>query len=268
MSQSPSAPGADDRSGAAAGYRAGWSAITRLLRRGYSWSGHERNVALLNLGDGTFADVSAVAGFEQDDDGRSLVRVDWDGDGDEDVFVSNRTGPRVRFLRNDAPARGRLLALGLEGPPGNPDGIGARVELELAGGGRRVASVRAGEGFLAQSTRWLHVALGEARVEALLVRWPDGEWSFVPNRDLLDSPASKGNALDPVAVVLLGLKKTASVEHAAQNRTGRTATLRIMEPIVLGSAFPRFQGSRVPLFQGSKVLEVVNPGTLELWNCV
>jgi CheY-like chemotaxis protein/tetratricopeptide (TPR) repeat protein len=46
------------------------------------------------------------------------------------------------------------------------------------------------------------------------LRWPDGEWSFRPNRDLVES-AAKGNALDPVAVVLLGLKKTASIEEGA-----------------------------------------------------
>jgi len=46
------------------------------------------------------------------------------------------------------------------------------------------------------------------------LRWPDGEWRYRPNRELIDS-ASKGNALDPVAVVFLGLKKTGSVEGAA-----------------------------------------------------
>src|SRR5262249_5570058 len=46
------------------------------------------------------------------------------------------------------------------------------------------------------------------------LRWPDGSWSYRPNRDLLE--ATKGNALDPVAVVFLGLRKTASLEQAGR----------------------------------------------------
>ncbi len=44
------------------------------------------------------------------------------------------------------------------------------------------------------------------------LRWDDGAWSFRPNRDLLDR--AKGNVLDPVAVVFLGLRRTANLEDA------------------------------------------------------
>src|SRR5262249_47065821 len=58
------------------------------------------------------------------------------------------------------------------------------------------------------------------------LRWPDGTWEYRPNRDLLD--ATKGNALDPVAVVFLGLRKTATLEAAAravQPLSGRQVAL-------------------------------------------
>ena len=42
-------------------YQDAWAAVSRLMDSGASWSGHERNCAYLNLGDGRFADVSAVA---------------------------------------------------------------------------------------------------------------------------------------------------------------------------------------------------------------
>jgi CheY-like chemotaxis protein len=59
------------------------------------------------------------------------------------------------------------------------------------------------------------------------LRWPDGSWSYRPNRELLDS-AAKGNALDPVAVVFLGLRKTATPEtstDAVAALEGRRVTL-------------------------------------------
>jgi DNA-binding response OmpR family regulator len=46
------------------------------------------------------------------------------------------------------------------------------------------------------------------------LRWPDGSWAFRPNRDLLE--AAKGNALDPVAVVFLGLRRTSTPEQAGR----------------------------------------------------
>src|SRR5215470_3874734 len=58
------------------------------------------------------------------------------------------------------------------------------------------------------------------------LRWPDGTWEYRPNRDLLD--ATKGNALDPVAVVFLGLRKSATIEVAAravQPLSGRQVAL-------------------------------------------
>ena len=58
------------------------------------------------------------------------------------------------------------------------------------------------------------------------LRWPDGTWEYRPNRDLLD--ATKGNALDPVAVVFLGLRKSATLEAAAravQPLSGRLVAL-------------------------------------------
>ena len=38
-----------------------------------------------------------------------------------------------------------------------------------------VRTVRAGDGFLAQSSKWLHFGLGDCdRLARVLVRWPDG----------------------------------------------------------------------------------------------
>ena len=73
----------------------------RLLSQGKSWSGYERNCCFLNTGSQRFACISATSGLDFQDDGRAVVQVDWDQDGDLDLWISNRTAPRLRFLKNN-----------------------------------------------------------------------------------------------------------------------------------------------------------------------
>lgn len=161
-------------------YVKGWLAANRLMREGWSWSGGERNCAFLNTRGPRFADVSAASGFAYPDDARAGASIDWDEDGALDFVVSNRTGPRVRILLNRERGDHGALALQLVGTRGHPSAIGARVEVELARSSpeaapeRRVASRRAGEGYLAQSSAWLHFGLGASAVERVRVLWPGG----------------------------------------------------------------------------------------------
>lgn len=144
------------------------------MRSGYSWSGHERNNCFFNLGDGTFSDVSYLSGLGFTDDGRGAAVVDWDGDGDLDVWLQSRA-PRLRFMRNEYAGPNRSLAIRLVGTQSNRDAVGARAELRLTGGRRLLRTVRAGVNYSAQGSRWLHFGLGEeGAVEGLSVRWPSG----------------------------------------------------------------------------------------------
>lgn len=155
-----------------------------MMRQGIPLSGNERNVCFLNLGRtdaaksaagvSRFATASGISGMDFADDARGLAIVDWDFDGDLDLWLINRTGPQVRFLRNDlAPGRHHFLAIKLEGVQCNRDAIGARVEVLLPDGEKLIETLRAGEGFLSQSSKWLHFGLGEARaVQRVTVRWP------------------------------------------------------------------------------------------------
>jgi len=161
-------------------YVNGWLAANRLMRQGWSWSGGERNCAFLNTRGPRFADVSAASGFAFPDDGRAGASIDWDEDGALDFVTSNRTGPRVRILLNRQRGEHGALALQLVGTRGHASAIGARVEVELARSSpdappeQRVASRRAGEGYLAQSSAWLHFGLGSSAVERVRVLWPGG----------------------------------------------------------------------------------------------
>ena len=167
-----------------------------MLRDGVSQSGYERNCCFLNTGAARFANISAAAGLDHIGDGRAYALVDWDHDGDSDLWATNRNSPRVQFLRNNSSSDHHFLALKLEGngTTTNRDAIGARVEVLVRGpwsvvrgptGGhnpttnhepRLVRTLRAGEGFLGQSSKWIHFGLGgHDQIDRLIVHWPGGE---------------------------------------------------------------------------------------------
>ncbi|HAY80327.1 MAG TPA: hypothetical protein DCY79_11020 [Planctomycetaceae bacterium] len=171
MSQSPVSEELTDD------YSAGWSQILDLINSGGSWSGHERNCCFLNTGQPRFANASAVTGFDFLDDSRAIAPVDWDHDGDLDLWLVGRTGPRLRFIRNDAQQAGKqhFLALHLTGTACNRDAIGAQLQIQN-GDKTLLRTVRAGDGYLGQGSKWLHVGLGDAeQVDSVSVLWPGGQ---------------------------------------------------------------------------------------------
>ena len=174
MSQSPLEL-TDRRQGAA--YLQAIDRWSRLVQAGGSHSGHERNCAFLNTPGGRFADISAISGLDFLDDARAVAPVDWDHDGDLDLWLSNRTAPQVRLLRNDAADKTSSIAFRLVGRSVNRDAIGSRVELFLAGNTTpQVRLLSAGVGFLAQGSKWVHFGLGDAtEIDRAVVHWPGGE---------------------------------------------------------------------------------------------
>jgi len=140
-------------------YRAAWAAAFDLAHRGHAWDGFERNAFFLNCGAGHFVDASAATGLDFIDDGRSFAIFDYDGDGDADLIIRNRTGPQVRLLRNEIGHRNPSLAIRLTATHGNRDAIGARIEVETPSG-KRVRFLGCGSGFLAQHSKELVFGLG------------------------------------------------------------------------------------------------------------
>jgi peroxiredoxin len=205
-----------------ASYELGWVAVHRMLREGKSWSGREEDCSYWNTGDGRFANVSAVTGLDLPDDGRAAARVDWDLDGKTDLVLSERNSPRVRVFVNRAPSKHRSIDLLLRGKTCNRDAIGARVEVELADGGKRIDTLRAGEGYLAQSSKWLHFGLGQDGVAKVRVRWPGSrdfeEFSGVEagGKFILEqsSGAAKRWSATPIELATKSAEPFASTERA------------------------------------------------------
>tara|TARA_Y100001933_G_scaffold7427_2_gene6646 strand:+ start:714 stop:2879 length:2166 start_codon:yes stop_codon:yes gene_type:complete len=150
---------------------------------------------------GKFANISGSGGFDLPDDGRSIATADWDQDGDIDLWISNRNAPRLRFMRNNSSNPSQSLALRLvgDGKHTNRDAIGARIEVYLnrkknqpatpqpkfvPDSDRLLKTIRAGEGFLSQSSKWAHFGIPKTmEIEKVVVRWPGGGTEVFSNID-------------------------------------------------------------------------------------
>lgn len=154
-------------------YLGHWDALSTMITRGRSFSGRERHCAFLNTRGQSFANVSGGTGLDLIDDGRGLAVCDWDNDGDLDLWITQRNGPRVRFLRNELSENVNALSVRLEGATCNRDAIGARVLAETSSGRKLVRTLRAGDSFLSQSSKLLHFGLASSEtVLSLAVSWP------------------------------------------------------------------------------------------------
>lgn len=154
-------------------YISNWEALSTLISRGRSFSGRERHCAFLNTAGNGFANMSASTGLDLIDDGRGLAVTDWDGDGDLDLWMTQRNGPRIRFVRNDLASSNHFLSCTLIGDSCNRDAIGARVKVVTTKERTQIRTVRAGDSFLSQSSKTLHFGLlpGE-EILSLQVTWP------------------------------------------------------------------------------------------------
>ncbi|MEM8713114.1 MAG: VCBS repeat-containing protein, partial [Planctomycetota bacterium] len=131
--------------------------VNESLRFQGSFNGHERDRLFVRLDgndpDRPWVDGGYCLGFDGAHDGRAVVPIDPDGDGDLDLALLTLGG--LRFLENQAPAQGAWLRLRLlePGPSGAPrPAVGARVTYEH-GGKRAARHVQIGTGKLQHPTR-------------------------------------------------------------------------------------------------------------------
>jgi hypothetical protein len=133
--------------------------------------------------DVRFEDVTAQAGpyFSAAHPGRSVAFGDLDNDGRVDMVITHVNEP-VAVLRNVVTNDNHWLGVRLIGRP-QPDAVGARLELEVAGH-KLVRAVKGGGSYLASNDRRVVFGLGPARAAGrLTVRWPSGKvqtWDNLP----------------------------------------------------------------------------------------
>jgi hypothetical protein len=136
-----------------------------------------RGLLLRGTGGGSLTPVSGQsAGIIIHGEQRGTAAGDFDRDGRLDLVVSQNGAP-TKLLRNE---RGRPgVRVRLNGSPGNPDGIGAVMQLRTASGLGPAVELHAGSGYWSQDGLQTVLTSVEPPV-ALVVRWPGGRVSEVP----------------------------------------------------------------------------------------
>jgi len=170
-----------------------------------------------NNGDTTFSEVQAGSGFTHSGQGRSLLTLDYDRDGDMDVVVTSFAEP-LRLFRNDingVDANWIQLRLDTGSDATKaPDGYGAKITATAAGV-TQTFWLNGGSSYLGRSQPVAHFGLGTETTVDIVIEWPDGTTTSMPslaaNQLLTANPGG----------VLVGAPGEASVDPAGQMRAAR-----------------------------------------------
>ena len=143
---------------------------------------NEREYIFRNDGDGTFTEVGQAAGLTTASDGRCVVTMDYDRDGDMDIVLLCNAGP-LKLWRNDSPG-GKWLQLVLDtsqNPSLAPRGRGVRATA-VTGPRSRLRYMDGGHSYLGSSEEIMHFGLGtDATVDTLTIVWPLGYVTTLTN---------------------------------------------------------------------------------------
>ena len=128
--------------------------------------------------NGVFDDVASSAGITEPVQGRGLLVLDYDNDGDQDIFIVNN-GAAPRLYRNDGDNDNNYLQLVLVGSESNRDAIGAKITIvpdQDTPDQTAVSQLNSGSHFLGQSEKLVHFGLGNnhSSIDKLTVEWPSG----------------------------------------------------------------------------------------------
>jgi len=136
-------------------------------------------LVLLGDGHGSFHALSAGAsGISVLGDQRGAAACDYDGDGRVDLAVS-QNGARTTLWHNHGARPG--LRVKLSDGPGNPTGIGARLQISVRGQHGPVREIHAGSGYWSVDAPTTVLSLVPG-TDSLLVYWPKGKRQSVPLR--------------------------------------------------------------------------------------
>ena len=140
-----------------------------------------------NDGSTVFTEKATAVGLFDTREGKGLLKFDYDGDGDLDIFVVNAAGRPVLYRNDGGNANGWLRVKFAT----SAQYIGARIVVKVdANGPAQTWEVNAGSNFLGQDETTAHFGLGRHRgaVSSVTVTLPSGVvkvYTKVPRNSVL-----------------------------------------------------------------------------------
>jgi hypothetical protein len=118
-------------------------------------------------------EVSREVGFVDDKESKALIPLDYDNDGDLDLFLTNTRAAPALF-RNDTSCASNWLTVMTAGTDSNRFGIGAQVYVSTSNSHRPTRrDVTANSTYLGQGPAQAHFGLGSvSMIEEVRVYWP------------------------------------------------------------------------------------------------
>ncbi|TDQ32358.1 VCBS repeat-containing protein [Zeaxanthinibacter enoshimensis] len=137
------------------------------------------NYAYRNKGDWTFEDSGENWGLNVPSFSNGAVFADLDQDGDLDYVVNNINDTAFVFenrLEQQAD-RPNYLKVRLEGPEGNPMGIGAKLRLKVSDKLVQYHEHQLTRGYMSSVEEMIHFGTGpHQQLDQLEIWWPDGRY--------------------------------------------------------------------------------------------
>lgn len=168
--------------------------IDLLLAQNFHWPQVETgrmsgsmSLLLKGKGDGTFDPLwPHESGIIVPDDAKSACLTDFNGDSLPDVVIASNDGPVRGFSMTDN-NRVKNCVISLEGIKQNIQGVGSRVTATYNDGLKVSREVKAGSGYLSQSTSKVFFSTNSRTIISLKVDWPNGKSS----EHRVDKPVEK-----------------------------------------------------------------------------
>jgi len=136
----------------------------------------QANAIFKNVGNGTFAEVSAQSGPDMQIRAahRGCAFGDLNNDGRTDVVVSAIGGP-AELLYNTSTDSNHWLSIQTVGTKSNRDGIGTRIKVTGGSGLVQYNHVTTAGSYASSSDKRVHFGLGaDAAIKEIELRWPSG----------------------------------------------------------------------------------------------